>query len=158
MPSPKLGPCTSLMQHGSGMGQGYLVSDTSFPQWKSARLCWVWLPTERCHQLSPLPLWVYVFQQEVTKVTKSAFVSLRRFASFWHILVLHYLLTTASALVVPGKESALYLAEGNHPSSFPRSQKLPQLRTPPSCSRSSLGWELTRGGCKRYLTHSVLGI
>lgn len=40
------------------------------------------------------------------------------------------LLTTASALAISCKESALYLGEGNHPSSFPRSQKLPQLWTP----------------------------
>lgn len=41
-----------------------------------------------------------------------------------------YLLTTASALAIPCKESSLYLGEGNYPSSPARSQKLPQLWAP----------------------------
>lgn len=64
-----------------------------------------------------------------------------------------YLLTTTSALTVPCKESALFLGEGNHSSSFPRSQNCPSSG-PPQLQPLIPGL----GGCKRYLTRSIWGI
>lgn len=89
-------------------------------------------------------LWVRFFQQEVTKVAKSAYVSLCRFASFWCILLLRICSRLHWLLPSPARSQLFsWEKETTHPP-FLGARAAP-APDPPSCSRSSLGWEAAKG-------------
>lgn len=103
------------------------VSDTFFPQRKFAGICWVWLPMETDSLGAFFP----------TRGDKGDEVCICFLMQVCFSLVYFgftYLLTTTLALAIPCKESALFLGEGNHPSSFPRSQSCPSSGPPPAAA------------------------
>lgn len=100
-----------------------------------------------------LTLWVRFFQQEVTKVTKSAYVSLCRFASLWCILVLRICSRLHWLLPSPARSQLFsWEKETTHPP-FLGARAVP-APDPPQLQPLIPGL----GGCKSYLTRSIWGI